>query len=391
MKKVNLGKVILIKLVIILLSYSTSSCNSQSRAAKKLAEDSKLARDTATGKNIEGSLSFQQVTLDQADEQGRPLWKVKAKQAVYSNNNKIAKVQNPFGDLFQDGKLLYQISALEGEVHEDGKKIFLKGQIVATDTQNGVVLRGNELEWSPDKDELIVRDRLTGSHKELEASAREGRSYSRQKRIELIGQVVATTKDPKEPPLQMKTEHLIWQVGEKKMFSDRPVQIDRIVDNKTIDRATGERGDVDLNTKIATLKQNAQLAIADPALDIASDLLVWNYNAKTVVSDRPVRVFHRIEQVTLISDRGRVDLEQKIAYLTGKVYGVGKKPPSQMRTDRMTWYLATESFEAEGNVFYKQVDPPLNLTGPKAIGQLKNQSIVVTGGNGGRVETQIIP
>lgn len=382
----HLVKSIFNKLAFISLVSLLIACNNQSLTAKKLAQDSKLAQNNTSSK--EGGFTFKDVTLDQPDEQGRPLWKVKATEAVYTNNNKIAKVQNPFGDLFRDGKVVYRISALEGEIQQDGQKIFLKGQIVATDTENGVVLRGNELEWFPQEDKLIVRNQLTGSHKDVEASAREAVAFSRIKRIELSGQVVANTK---EPPLQIKTEHLIWLVGDKKMLSDRAVQIDRYVAGKITDRAFGNQGEVDLNTKIATLKQNGLIVAADPPLDIASNLIVWNYPAEKVNSDVPVRLFHRAERINLNSDKGIVDLQTKIAYLTGKVYGSGQKPPSQMRAAQMTWFLTTESFEAVGNVFYTQTDPPLTLTGPKAVGQFKNQTIVVTGGDGGRVVTTIVP
>ncbi|MBD2182835.1 LPS export ABC transporter periplasmic protein LptC [Aerosakkonema funiforme] len=390
MNKNNRGKIVPLKLVFLLpLLLSIVACRSDGRTAKKLAQDSQLAQESAAGKNVEGGFTFNEVTLDRADEKGSPVWKIKAKQAVYSNNNKIAQIQSPIGDLFQDGKLLYQVTGQQGEVHQDGKKIFLKGQIVATDIQNGVVLRGNEMEWRPQEDLLIVRNQLTGTHKQVDASAREARAFSREKRIELIGNVVAFAK---EQSLQMRTEHLTWEMQNEKMYSNRPVQFYRYIGTTIADRGFGDRGDVDLKNKIATLKKNGQLALLDPPLDIASNFLIWNVTGKTVTSEEPVRISHRVQQVTLTGDRGRVDLEPKIAYLSGKVFGVGKRPPSQMRTDKLTWYLPTETFEAVGNVYYRQTDPPLSLTGPKAVGQLKNQTIVLSGGNsGGRVVTEIVP
>lgn len=102
-------------------------------------------------KDFESNLIFNDITLDQVNEKGQPIWKVKAKQALYSKDKKVAQVQKPEGELFQDGKLVYKISAQQGEVQQDGKQLFLKGQIVATDPRNGVVLRGSELEWQPQK------------------------------------------------------------------------------------------------------------------------------------------------------------------------------------------------------------------------------------------------
>lgn len=389
---VNLMKVdkkILLNLFSICLLFGTLACESEGRTAKKLAEDSKLAQERALTKESDSNLTFNDVTLDKVDDAGRPLWKIKAKQAVYSNDKKDAKIQNPIGDLFQDGKVVYQVSGLTGEIKEDGKQMFLKGQIVATDMQNGVVLRGNELEWRPDEDLLIVKNQLTGTHKQAQASAQEARAFSREKRIEFMGQVVAKAIDP---PLIMKTEKLFWQVQEEKMFSDRFVQIDRYNGQNITDRATGDRGEVDLKNKIAKLGKNGQVTFAEPAMQIASNAIIWNLNTKIVSSTQPVTIYQKAEQITLIANQGRVELTPQIAYLVGGVQGTGQKPPSNLRTDQMTWYLETQKFAANGNVFYQQNDPPLTLNGPQAFGQLKEQKIVITGnGDKAPVVTQIVP
>lgn len=160
---------------------------------------------------------------------------MKAKQATYSKDRRVAQVENPSGDLFQDGKSVYQITAKEGEIEQDGEQLFLKGQIVATDPRNKLVLRGNELEWRPKEDLLIVRNQLTGSHPQVQAVAQEARVFSRTGRIELQGKVEANTSDP---VLQMRTEHLIWQIREQKLIGDRPLEIDRYKDKKL---QTGQR------------------------------------------------------------------------------------------------------------------------------------------------------
>lgn len=388
-RKTTLNKLVFLKLLLIGLLFSTVACDSEGRTARKLAEDSRLAQERALAKESDSNLTFNDVTLDKVDDLGRPLWKIKAKQAVYSNDKKDAKIQNPVGDLFQDGKVVYQVSGLTGEIKEDGKQMFLKGQIVATDMQNGVVLRGNELEWRPEEDLLIVRNQLTGTHKQAQASAQEARAFSREKRIEFIGQVVAKAIDP---PLIMRTEKLFWQVQEQKMFSDRFIQIDRYNGQNITDRATGDRGEVDLKNKIAKLGKNGQITFSEPAMQIASNAIIWNLNTKIVSSNQPVTIYQKAEQITLIANQGRVELTPKIAYLVGGVQGTGQKPPSNLRTDQMTWYLETQKFAANGNVFYQQNDPPLTLNGPQAFGQLKEQKIVITGnGDKAPVVTQIVP
>lgn len=364
--------------IIVALLCGLVACGDQNRTVKKLAQD------TSSVQKFESNLTFNDVTLEQANDQGLTVWKVKAKQATYSKDKKVAQVQNPSGELFQDGKVVYHITAQQGEIQQDGKRLFLKGQIVATDPQNGVVLRGNELEWRPQEDLLIVRNQLSGTHKQVQAVAQEARVFSRASRMELQGRVVANSTDPH---LQMRTEHLIWQIREQKLIGDRPVQIDRYKGKAITDTATANSSEVNLKTKIATLKQNAQLRLLDPPLQVFSNLMTWNLNTETMTADQPVRVLHSQEQLTLTANQGRMDLQQKIVYLTGNVYGVGQRRQS-LKATQMTWYVPSKLVEAEGNVVYRQVEPPVSFTGQKAVGKLQEQNIVVSGG---RVVTEIIP
>ncbi|MGB8688941.1 MAG: LPS export ABC transporter periplasmic protein LptC [Microcoleus sp.] len=358
-------------------------------AVTEVPQKNKLAEDLKTAEKSNSTLTLNKVTLEQANEKGEMFWKVNSKNAVVSKDQKVVNVQKPVGKLFQDGKEIYDIQAESGDVFQEGNQVFLKGKIVATDLKNGVVLRGNELEWRPKEDILVVRNNLTGDNKQVSASAKEARVFTRARRMELFGSVVADIKDP---VLQLRTEHLVWFLDQQKVNSDRPTQIDRYKDKIVTDRGFADQIDVDLKTKIATLTKNAQLMPTDPPLQIESSLMSWNFPAQSVVSPGPVKIFHRVEKVTMTGDTGRGDLDQKVFYLTGNVVGIGEKRQAQLNTDRVTWYLTNQTFDAEGNVVYRQLDPVFNLTGPKASGQLKDQTVIVKGdGGGGQVVTEFVP
>lgn len=359
-----------------------SACQNQSRTVKKLQQDRAVAQD------LQGSLIFNDVTLEQADPQGRPLWKVKAKQATYSKDKKNAKVQSPIGDLFQDGKIVLKVTAQSGEVQEDGQKILLKGQIVATDPRNGAVFRGDEAEWHPKEDLMIARNNLTGNHEKTDVSAKEGRYFSRKQQLELFGQVVGTSKDP---ALQMKTEHLIWQIPQRLFQGDQRIQIDKYKGTTVNEQAVGNQSEVNLKTKIAILKQNAELESVEPPVQIASHSLVWNLNTHIVVSDQPVKMFHRREQVTVTASQGQMDLERKVAFASGGAQSFATRNQAKLYADQITWDIPTQQLQADGNVIYQQVNPPLHLTGPKAFGKIQDQTIVVNSSSSGRVVTEIVP
>lgn len=365
----------------LLVIVSLSACNSESRTEKKIKQDTAVT-------DIEGSLVFKNITLDQADVKGNPLWKVKAKQASYSRDKKIARIEQPSGDLYQDGKIVLRVSAESGEVRQDGQLILLKGQISATDTRNGAVFKGDEMEWHPKEDLLIVRNNLKGSHPQLQATAKEGRYFTRKQQVELLGQVAAISKNP---DLQMKTEHLVWQIKQHRVNGEKRIWIERYKDKIVTDRVEGDKSQVDLKTKIATLQQNIQLTSIDPPLLMSSNSAIWNINTETVVSNQPVRIVQRQENIVLTANQGRVDLEQKVAYLTGGVQAIGSKNQAKVYANQLRWNIPTQNVQATGNVIYQQINPPFSTTGPTAVGRLQDQSIVVTGGAGNRVVTKIIP
>ncbi|WP_427161176.1 LPS export ABC transporter periplasmic protein LptC [Aliinostoc sp. HNIBRCY26] len=337
--------------------------------------------------NQESNLTFFDVTLEQADEDGRPVWRVKAKQAQYTKEKQIGEAQSPYGELYQDGKIVYQVTAEKADIEQDGKQLFLRGKIVATDPVNGIVLRGNELEWRPQEDLLIMRNQINGNHKQLQAVAQEAKVKTREQRMELSGGVVAKSVDPQT---QMRTEHLIWQIKEEKLIGDRPVQIDRYKNNQISDRARGNAAEFNLKTQVAFLQKNAQLELSEPPMQIASNSMIWNMKAENVITNSPIRIFHKAENLTVTANQGEMKIPQKIAFLTGNVNAIGQRRQT-LNAQKMTWYLDKKLLEAQGNVAYQQANPPVNFKGEKAVGNLQTENIVVSGGSGNRVVTEIIP
>ncbi|NEQ70391.1 MAG: LPS export ABC transporter periplasmic protein LptC [Symploca sp. SIO1B1] len=377
-----------------------SACNTQNQTSRKIQQDTAATE-------IEGSLVFNNITLDNFDKQGRPVWQVKAKQAVYTKDKKLARIEEPTGDLFQDGEKILKVSAKSGEIQEDGEKIYLKGEITAKDIRNGAIFQGDELEWRPQEDLLIVRNNLKGNlvrnnikdnlvpqdvkdnpPKQIQVSAKEGRYLSRKQQLELLSQVTAISK---EPNLHMKTEHLVWHVKEQKLTGDKRLKMERYKNKQVTERVEADKSEVNLKTKIATLKKNVQLTSVKPPLLMSSNSTIWDLNKETVISDQPIQILHQQEQVTLTANQGEVDLEREVANLTGGTQGIGSRNQSQLYANRLRWDIPTQNVQASGNVIYRQTDPVFNTKGETAVGRLEDKSIVVKSRAGERVVTEIIP
>ncbi|XHX76866.1 MAG: LPS export ABC transporter periplasmic protein LptC [Stenomitos frigidus ULC029] len=369
----------LLYLLLLLVLSTPTACGNRDRTAEKIAQDSKQAQD------FDNSLTFNAVTLEEFDPKGRLWWKVKAAQASYSKDKKVARLQQPTGEFFQDGVSVLQVKGQQGEVQQNGQTIFLRGKITATDTRDGLVMKGDELEWQPRKELVIVRNNLTGTHRQLKIAAKEGRLFTRTQRLELQGQVKAQAINP---DLTFQSERAIWQIKQQTLTSDRPLQIDRFNQTVPTDRATANTGVADLKAKTITLKQNARLTLANPPTQLASNSLVWDLQRQTVASDQLLTIDNRQQQVTLSGNEGRIDLKAKMLYLEGDVRGIGEKKQAQLNADRLNWNMVTQQFEADGNFRYQQGQPPLNLAGPRATGTLRDQNILV---GGGRVVTEFTP
>lgn len=365
---------------LLVLLFLAGGCSQESQTAQKLAQDSKKVQE------FQNTLTFNAVTLEETNEAGQTLWKVKAKQANYSRDKRSAEIQEPEGELYQDGKPILRVSAKTGEFRQKEKKIFLRGDIKAIDKRDGLTLYGNELEWQPQNKLLIVRNSLVGEHKQVKLYGKEGRYYTKDRRIEVQGQVTAISA---EQDLHFRTEKMTWMVDQQTLTSNTPVQVERHKDKTIVARATGKQGIGNLKTKTVTLKQDSQVNFTKPALQITSNELVWTPDNQLVESPQPITVVNAAEQITVSGNQGRLNLATNIANMTGNVLGIIERKQARLNANTLTWNLTTNQFEAEGDVVYRQEgQPPLNLTGPRAKGELQGQTVVVSGG---RVETQFVP
>lgn len=341
--------------------------------------------ETSSISNLDRRLALSNATLEQANAEGETLWKIQAERAAYSQNQKEARLEKITANVFENGELVLQISANIGNVLEDGEKFLLEDRVIATDPRNGATIRSDRVEWHPQDNVLIVQQNLKGNYQDLEVTAKEGRYYTQTQRLELLEDIVATAQ---EPPLQMKTEDLIWDLTQRKL-TGALTEIVRYRDNIVSDRAVGDRSEVDLNTDTAFLQNNVELKSLEPLVTVATNSLTWKYKEQIASSDQPVQIVHSEDEITVTGNQAQVDLEKKIARLQGGIKGTNRQ--ANLYSNELTWNLPNQTVEATGNVVYQQVNPQLNLTGVRAVGNLLDNNITVSGNSGERVVTNIVP
>ncbi|WOD38298.1 LPS export ABC transporter periplasmic protein LptC [Nodosilinea sp. E11] len=346
---------------------------------------------TPVGEEVEPGLTLRDVTLEQPDDQGRLLWRVKGSEVTYSANQQVAFITRPDGELFQDGEPIYEVIADTGEVRENGSVILLRGNIVATGIKNGAILRGNEMEWRPQDDMLIMRDQITGTHPQLRATAGEARVFNRENRMELAGNVVASTvvENPQTTPwLKLQAQELVWFWQEERIDSAQPLRVEQFKQNAITDVVTGQQGTVNLADQLVQLRGQVAMQMLEMPLTMTSEALDWQVAEEQVTVNQPLTLVHPENRIRVTARQGRMDLAQEQIFLSQEVVAVGEENQARMTSDRLTWDVNAQQVVAEGRVNYRQVNPSVNLNGARAVGRLDDQTIVV---DGGRVVTEIVP
>ncbi len=368
--------------LIVVVVVSVRTCQSSRNTLESIQNQDRTEQ-------TEPELTLKDVTLEQPDDEGELLWRVKADEAVYSPDRRLASLKSLEGELFQDGQLIYQVEADQGEIREDGKSIFLQGNIVATSPDNELTLRGNTLEWTPEEDLLLVQDSIRGENPQLQAIAQEARLFNKTKRLELFKGVVATTIQ--EPWIGFQSDTLVWLLDEDRLETDTPLQMERYVsetDRTATERIVGQRGEFDLVEQQATLEQQVQLNALNIPLQTNSDIAVWAVEEGNVVIDQPVQIQYPKRNVTANANSGRLNLNTEILVLKGNARAVSQNRRSFLAAEEMIWNIRTQDVDGRGNVSYQQQDPVATVNGDRAVGNLDRQTVVVTGQD---VVTEIVP
>jgi len=106
---------------------------------------------------IEQGLVLYNSVLEQSNADGQTLWRLKTDKVVYTQDKKIAKLENLTGNLFENGEIILKVSADYGEIRSDGKEIYLNDNILAVDPRNQAELRGHYVEWKPEKNYFLIK------------------------------------------------------------------------------------------------------------------------------------------------------------------------------------------------------------------------------------------
>jgi LPS export ABC transporter protein LptC len=346
-------------------------------------------REPKSARNVDPALTFNDVSLEQIDRDGKKRWSLLARRVTYSKDRKVATASNLSGKLYNEGEYAYDAKAKEGVLSQNGDRIVLTGEIEVVDRQDGTVFSADEVEWLPDDDRMIFTGNVKAVHEDGTLTAQAGELLEADRLLNLSKEVLIETKKPR---MTLRADKGTWQMDEEMVLADGNLIVERYEGEGeaaiVADRASAKKGSLDLGVQLITLDGSAQLVFSDPPVSMGSERLLWDLPGQVLSSEVPLTIINRENEVALSGRRGRFNIADEVLELTGGIEALANGNQSRMTADNLTWFVATQTFNAVGNVVYRQTKPQFVLHGPQAEGKLENKTFVVTGGN---VVTEITP
>lgn len=336
----------------------------------------------------ESQLTLSNAILEQANPLGKTLWRIKSVQTTYSPDRKVGYLDNVTGNFWENQELAIYLTASKGQVIDDGKTIILTDNVVIRDVRNQTVITTDELTWYPEQNLIILTANLTGQHPQFNVTSTMGKYHTDTQELELIGNIVGYSQ---ESPVKFSSNQLLWKINEEKILINSPVEIVRYNQDDVItDKIVAKELAIDLALHQAKFKGNVEFISSEPAVQIASNSIIWNYQERTIIADEPVKLIHHDEQITLNANHGKIDLVTEIAHLSQGVQGTTPRNQANLYASDLIWSMNTQIVEARGNVIYEQVEPYVHLTGDKAVGNIQDNQIVVSSEPNNQIVTDII-
>ncbi len=329
-----------------------------------LPNNSVAEEQTDNTTRLNTKLVLNDAVLEQSNLEGDLVWKIKAKQTTYSDDRKIAYVEKITANLLKNGKVILKVKGDKGEIRDNGNVILLTDNIVANDVRNKSVFRGNFVEWHPPENTLVIKNNLQVNHPDLIVTANTAKYFTDVESLELIDDVVANTTNPN---LLLEGSRLSWQIPQQKIISQSLVKIVRYQKEEITDRIFADAANVDISEHNVNLHGNVELISVEPELSVASNSFVWNYRKRLIISDQPIQLVNNLQQFSVTGNHGQVDFKSEIATLKNGVQGINNREQATLYAQQAIWDINRQEIDAVGNVIYKRTQPNVNLTGDRAL------------------------
>lgn len=368
------------KIIPIITILLITGCQNQNQSLNDNAED--------TNREVQEGIVLTDATIEQSNNDGENFWRLRVGKVTYSEDNRIAMVEDITANLLQNGEIVLKISAEKGEVIDNGQEINLVGKIVAFDTRNEMEVTAEKLNWKPEQNYFTLEENIEVNHEQIRLVTKQAEYNTATQLLQLNQDIIANTL---EPQLNITAESIAWQIEQGMISTDQPFKVTRYENEQVTDTLTGTIAEMDLNNDILMVEDNIEYQSLNPPLQGVSNRMRWDYNLRIIESDTMIRIAQVEEQIMMTANGGKIDLDENKVYLSNRIFGEAETDEARLYADNVVWDLTNQNIDAQGNVVYQQINPVVNFRGDRAQGRLQDKQVVVTGSNNNNVVTTIYP
>lgn len=323
--------------------------------------------------------SLQQVVLKRIDHRGRLLWQLQADKVVMSDPQGV-HLRQIRGTFYQNREAIYTLQAPQGQVYQHSNFIQLQGPIVVKDVRDRSTLHSQYIQWHPQSGQLIAQPDVRLDHPDFNLQGQRLQASTRTHQAQITGQVVV--KVP-EQGLHLKAQHMTWLPRQSKVQAHSSTQATvKLSSSHTPpaiawQQAQAQQVDLDLRSKQLILRQSVQMNFTQPHIQLSSSKVIGDLVRQQWHSPQGIQI--QYQGITATADQGWLDPSPTLR-LQNQVQVKGLPRQARLRTQKLTWNLATQDLKAQGNLVYQQPEPWIKLTGTRALGNLRRQTLEVQGG-----------
>ena len=342
---------------------------------------------------------FRSLNLQQADDKGRPSWKMTSPEARYDLQRRVAEALEPRGVIYRQGDPVYRLSASTATVLNDGELILLEGRIrIEKVGRDPVLITASRVRWFPDRATMDIDRHPRAIDPYNRLVARYARFLIDEKQLELRGSPKLqrwsdrvnplTHPGRRAPEMVVRATKANWQPDGGELAASGPILATR--------RSAGARKGRSPQTLIATglqgntVEQKYRLKgpvnLQDPAekADLQAQDLFIDVGAERIRSDQPFRGHRgtlRVAGRSLLLEGSR----ETVVIPSGCALN---RPGESLSARSCSWNWDTQAVRADGSVELLRQSNNQITRGERMRGQLGDQGRIDITAPGSQVFSQ---
>lgn len=336
---------------------------------------------------------FRALDLSYRLPNGRLAWELKAPQARYDLERRIAQAVDLRGVIYQKGKPVYRITARSGTVLNDGELIQLEGKPrIERLVGRSTTISGQRLRWIPGKQRIELEGEPTAEQQGLRITARQARFQLDADRLELRGSPMlrhwqkppATARAPAD--LLVRVHQADWFPTSGQLRAPGPVVGERRL-HPAPRVQTLTASSLEGNTEQRQLSLLAPVHFVDPSEDaeMRAQRTELDLAGEVIRSTAPFEA--RVGKSQAWGDAFVIDLQRR----TGQIpQGCRLRQPTEsLQADQCRWDWQQHRFSAHGAVELRRRDPEQLTRSTSLSGTLGPTGEALFSTPGGRVDSTL--